>query len=120
MTGLLNGVRVVELASWTYVPSAGAALADWGAEVIKIEDTRGGDPCRNLVVGGLTVDDSPVQASFMMEIGNHGKRSIGVDIKSELGRRSWRSYSRRPMSSSPIGCRDRSNARVSPSSTCAS
>lgn len=86
MTGLLNGVRVVELASWTYVPSAGAALADWGADVIKIEDTRGGDPCRNLVVGGLTVDASPVQTSFMMEIGNHGKRSIGVDIKSELGR----------------------------------
>ncbi|WP_280426699.1 CaiB/BaiF CoA transferase family protein [Nocardia carnea] len=86
MTGLLNGIRVVELASWTYVPSAGAALADWGADVIKIEDTCGGDPCRSLVVGGLTVEDSPVQASFMMEIGNHGKRSIGVDIKSELGR----------------------------------
>lgn len=85
MTGLLNGVRVVELATWTYVPSAGAALADWGADVIKIEDTRGGDPCRNLVVGGLTVDKSRVQASFMMEVGNHGKRSIGVDIKSEIG-----------------------------------
>jgi crotonobetainyl-CoA:carnitine CoA-transferase CaiB-like acyl-CoA transferase len=36
--GVLRGVRVVELASWTYVPSAGAALADWGADVIKVED----------------------------------------------------------------------------------
>ncbi|WP_040699721.1 CaiB/BaiF CoA transferase family protein [Nocardia vinacea] len=85
MSGLLNGVRVVELASWTYVPSAGAALADWGADVIKIEDTRGGDPCRALVVGGLDPARSPVQANYMMELGNHGKRSIGVDIKSEGG-----------------------------------
>ena len=43
MSGLLQGIRIVELASWTYVPSAGAALSDWGAEVVKIEDTRGGD-----------------------------------------------------------------------------
>lgn len=90
MSGLLNGVRVVELASWTYVPCAGAALADWGADVIKIEDTSGGDPCRNLTVGGLNPAQSPVHANFMMEIGNHGKRSIGVDIKSELGRQIMR------------------------------
>ena len=43
---MLRGVRVVELASWTYVPAAGAALADWGADVIKVEDVRGGDPGR--------------------------------------------------------------------------
>lgn len=86
MSGLLNGVRIVELASWTYVPCGGAALADWGADVIKIEDTRGGDPCRALIVGGLDPARSPVRANFMMEIGNHGKRSIGVDLKSERGR----------------------------------
>ena len=44
MTEVLRGVRVVELASWTYVPSAGAALADWGADVIKVEDVKGGRP----------------------------------------------------------------------------
>ncbi|WP_329407789.1 CoA transferase [Nocardia vinacea] len=86
MSGLLTGVRVVELASWTYVPCAGAALADWGAQVIKVEDTKGGDPCRFLTVGGLTPELSRVRANFMMEIGNHGKRSIGVDIKSDKGR----------------------------------
>ncbi len=86
MSGLLSGVRIVELASWTYVPSAGAALADWGADVIKVEDARGGDPCRGLVVGGLDPERSPVRANFMMELGNHGKRSIGVDIKSAGGR----------------------------------
>ncbi|CAM2801030.1 CaiB/BaiF CoA transferase family protein [Skermania piniformis] len=86
MSGLLDGVTVVELASWTYVPSAGAALSDWGADVIKVEDVRGGDPCRNLIVGGLDPADSRVHASVLMEIGNHGKRSIGVDIKSAMGR----------------------------------
>ncbi|MFD6393768.1 CaiB/BaiF CoA transferase family protein [Nocardia sp. NPDC060259] len=86
MSGLLSGVTVVELASWTYVPSAGAALADWGANVIKVEDTRGGDPCRNLTIGGLDGTGTTVQANFMMELGNHGKRSIGVDIKTERGR----------------------------------
>ncbi|TLF98284.1 CoA transferase [Nocardia cyriacigeorgica] len=86
MSNLLNGVKVVELASWTYVPSAGAALADWGADVIKIEDTKGGDPCRNLVIGGLDGTGTKVRANYMMELGNHGKRSIGIDIKSEQGR----------------------------------
>ncbi|WP_067901599.1 CaiB/BaiF CoA transferase family protein [Nocardia vaccinii] len=86
MSGLLNGIRIVELASWTYVPCGGAALADWGADVIEVEDTRGGDPCRYLVVGGLDPASSPVRANFMMELGNHGKRSIGIDIKTERGR----------------------------------
>ncbi|MEV5651990.1 CoA transferase [Nocardia sp. NPDC052254] len=86
MSGLLNGIRVVELASWTYVPCGGAALADWGADVIKVEDTKGGDPCRYLVVGGLDPATAPVRANFMMELGNHGKRSIGIDIKTESGR----------------------------------
>ncbi|MBV9516372.1 MAG: CoA transferase, partial [Mycobacteriaceae bacterium] len=52
MTKVLRGVRVVELASWTYVPSAGAALTDWGADVIKVEDVGAGDPGRALVIGG--------------------------------------------------------------------
>lgn len=86
MSDLLRGVRVVELASWTYVPCAGAALCDWGADVIKIEDTQGGDPCRYLIVGGLDPAESRVDANLMMEIGNHGKRSIAVDIKSPEGR----------------------------------
>ncbi|MDT7613816.1 MAG: hypothetical protein QOF00_1263, partial [Pseudonocardiales bacterium] len=34
---ILAGIKVVELAAWTFVPSAGAVLADWGADVIKVE-----------------------------------------------------------------------------------
>jgi crotonobetainyl-CoA:carnitine CoA-transferase CaiB-like acyl-CoA transferase len=86
MSGVLSGVRVVELASWTYVPSAGAALSDWGADVIKVEGVTSGDPGRALVVGGFTREAARVDADFILELGNRGKRSIGIDIKSETGR----------------------------------
>ena len=46
MAGPMEGVRVVEVASWTFVPSAGAVLVDQGAEVIKIEHPETGDPQR--------------------------------------------------------------------------
>ena len=86
MTEVLRGVRVVELASWTYVPSAGAALADWGADVIKIEDVKGGDPGRALVIGGFTRQNARADVDFIHEISNRGKRSIAIDIKSDAGR----------------------------------
>ncbi|ETB29024.1 CoA transferase [Mycobacterium avium subsp. hominissuis 10-4249] len=79
-------MRVVELASWTYVPSAGAALADWGADVIKVEGVSSGDPGRALVVGGFTREAARPDADFILELGNRGKRSIAIDIKSETGR----------------------------------
>ncbi|BBZ39553.1 CaiB/BaiF CoA transferase family protein [Mycobacterium conspicuum] len=84
--GVLSGVRIVELASWTYVPSAGAALADWGADVIKVEGVAAGDPGRALVVGGFTREAARVDADFILELGNRGKRSIAIDVKSETGR----------------------------------
>ena len=45
----LEGVRVLEVAQFTFVPSAGAVLADWGAEVIKVENPVTGDAQRGLV-----------------------------------------------------------------------
>ena len=48
----LSGIRVLEAAAWTFVPAAGAVLAEWGAEVIKIEPRVGGDPQRGLVTMG--------------------------------------------------------------------
>ena len=44
MPGPLNGFKVIELAAWTFVPAAGAVLADWGADVIKVEHPETGDP----------------------------------------------------------------------------
>src|ERR1700753_825222 len=85
MSGVLSGVRVVELASWTYVPAAGVALADWGAEVSKVESVVG-DPGRALVVGGFTRQAARADADFILELSNRGKRSIAIDLKTQTGR----------------------------------
>src|ERR1700752_1978869 len=85
MSAVLTGVRVVELASWTYVPAAGVALADGGGEVIKVESV-GGDPGRALVVGGFTRQAARADTDFILELSNRGKRSIALDLKSETGR----------------------------------
>jgi len=60
MTGVLTGVRVVELASWTYIPAAGVALADWCADVIEVERVVGGDPGRALVAGACSLPSNTV------------------------------------------------------------
>ena len=38
MSGPLEGIRVVEMASWMFVPSAASVLVDWGADVLKVEN----------------------------------------------------------------------------------
>ena len=83
MTDVLAGIRVVEVASWTFVPSCGAILAEWGADVIKIEDPERGDPQRGLVSSGII---PPGGINFMYELPNRGKRSVGLDISTEAGR----------------------------------
>jgi crotonobetainyl-CoA:carnitine CoA-transferase CaiB-like acyl-CoA transferase len=84
MATVLDGVRVVEVADWGFVPSAGAALGDWGAEVIKVEHPRFGDPIRGLITSGVIPGASG--RNFIVEqIGRH-KRSVGIDLASEPGR----------------------------------
>lgn len=78
MEPILEGVRVVELAAWTFVPAAGAVLADWGADVIKIEHPVTGDPQRGLINSGLVAGNSGV--NHFVEQPNRGKRSVGVDV----------------------------------------
>ncbi len=84
MEQVLSGVRVVEVAQWWFVPSAGAVLADWGADVIKIEHPVTGDPQRGLMTSGFFPDTGGV--NFMMEQSNRGKRSVGIDIGNPAGR----------------------------------
>ena len=82
MVAIMNGIRVLEVASWTYVPVAGGILAEWGADVIKIEHPETGDPQRGLVTSGLV----PLGGvAHMVELPNRGKRSVGLDIKSPEG-----------------------------------
>ena len=78
MEQVLAGVRVVEVAQWWFVPSSGAVLADWGADVIKVEHPVTGDPQRGLVTAGFFPPTGGV--NFMMEQSNRGKRSIGIDL----------------------------------------
>jgi crotonobetainyl-CoA:carnitine CoA-transferase CaiB-like acyl-CoA transferase len=74
----LAGVRVVELATWAFVPSATAVLAEWGADVVKIEHPSSPDPLRGLSTAGRSPDQSGV--AFMWELHNRGKSSITLDV----------------------------------------
>ncbi|HEY0558929.1 MAG TPA: CoA transferase [Frankiaceae bacterium] len=85
MYELLQGVKVVELASWTFVPAAGAVLADWGADVIKVEHPEKGDPQRGLVSSGI-VPGLTAGADHLVEVPNRGKRSLGLDVATPEGR----------------------------------
>lgn len=75
----LDGVRVLEVAQFTFVPSAGAVLADWGADVIKVEHAEHGDAQRGLRIGGAT--SGAGSFSPIMEHPNRGKRSIGLALE---------------------------------------
>lgn len=79
----MEGVRVLEVAQFTYVPSSGAVLADWGADVIKIEHAETGDAQRGLVrVLGLDAAAPGVNFFPIMEGPNRGKRSLGITLGS--------------------------------------
>jgi crotonobetainyl-CoA:carnitine CoA-transferase CaiB-like acyl-CoA transferase len=85
MANALSGFRVLEVAAWTFVPAAGAVLADWGADVIKVEHPEVGDPQRGLVSMGL-IPGGDNAVNYIMEQPNRGKRSIGIDISTDAGR----------------------------------
>jgi crotonobetainyl-CoA:carnitine CoA-transferase CaiB-like acyl-CoA transferase len=80
MAGPLEGVRIVELGVWVAGPGAGGILADWGADVVKVEPPQG-DPARNF--GRMLGGDLPTNPVF--ELDNRGKRSIALDLSSERG-----------------------------------
>jgi crotonobetainyl-CoA:carnitine CoA-transferase CaiB-like acyl-CoA transferase len=77
-----DGVRVVELAQWVFVPVAGALLADWGADVIRVERLDG-DPYRGLATQGIGTDRDGVNLS--MALANRGKRSVALNLRHETG-----------------------------------
>ncbi|HEX6570190.1 MAG TPA: CoA transferase, partial [Acidimicrobiales bacterium] len=84
MPGPLDGIRVIEVASWMFIPSGGSVLVDWGADVIKIEPVTG-DPQRGLVTSGL-MPGGPGAVNFMIEQPNRGKRSVALDLAHPDGR----------------------------------
>ena len=78
---LLRGIRVVEMGLWIAGPSAGGILADWGAEVVKLESPSG-DPMRTLysVLAGSKETRCPP-----FDLHNRGKRSIALDVNRPEG-----------------------------------
>ncbi len=76
MANVLEGIKVVEVSAWAFVPSAGAVLADWGAEVVKVEPPTG-DPIRGLVNAGVGPSEGLV---FPWEIWNRGKKALALDL----------------------------------------
>src|SRR5690242_9863793 len=75
----LAGIRVLELGNYIAAPTAGRLLADFGAEVIKVERPGTGDELRNWrLYKGTT--------SMLFRTINRNKKSITLDLRSEAGR----------------------------------
>lgn len=79
--GPLAGIRVVDMGLWVAGPAAGGILADWGADVVKVE-MLAGDPMRKLfgALSGSKVDRCPP-----FDLYNRGKRSIALDVNRPEG-----------------------------------
>jgi crotonobetainyl-CoA:carnitine CoA-transferase CaiB-like acyl-CoA transferase len=80
--GPMEGVRVVELGVWVAGPAAGGILADWGADVVKIEPPGIGDPAR--LFATMLGSDLPFNPPFEMD--NRSKRSVVIDLAQDAGR----------------------------------
>ena len=83
MTAVMQGVRILEVAEHTFVPAASALLADWGAEVVKIEHVERGDAMRGLASTGVAMLGGDVHV--LLEHSNRGKQSLGLDLTSDEG-----------------------------------
>ena len=83
MTEVMRGVRILEVAEHTFVPAASALLADWGAEVVKIEHVERGDAMRGLAASGVVSLGDGVHV--LLEHSNRGKQSLGLDLATDDG-----------------------------------
>ncbi len=77
MKGVLDGIRVLELGNFISGPYAAVLLSDMGAEVIKVENPKGGDPFRGWDLGG----DQPNFWAF-----NRGKKSVTLNLQTPEGK----------------------------------
>ena len=75
----LEGVRVLDLSQFEAGPSCTEALAFLGAEVVKVENPKGGDPGRTILSDGG-------RDSFYFLIFNANKKSLCIDLKTEAGK----------------------------------
>jgi crotonobetainyl-CoA:carnitine CoA-transferase CaiB-like acyl-CoA transferase len=85
MAGILEGVRVIEFAALGGGPLAGLVLGDFGAEIIKIENPKGGDPSR-VMFQPKERQIPPGNHSILYEFSNRHKKSITLNLSQEKGR----------------------------------
>lgn len=85
MAGVLEGIKVLAIEHWIAIPSATAIMADWGADVIKIEDPAGGDAARGVRLYEHYPAGLPkVQPGF--ELDNRNKKSVAINLRQTAGR----------------------------------
>ena len=76
---LLDGIKVIDAASFIAGPSAATIMSDYGAEVLKIEP-RAGDSLRNLITNGRMPEG---KENYCWELTSRNKKSISLDLKTE-------------------------------------
>lgn len=79
----MSGVKVIELTTFGFVPAGVAILADWGADVVRVEHPRVADPMRGLIVAQ---NDSGATVDVLSDHFNRGKRNAAIDLRSADGR----------------------------------
>src|SRR5690606_12911599 len=81
MYDVMAGIKVIEVAEHTFVPAASMVLADWGADVVKVERLPMGDSSRHMKLPATGGRINP-----FFEAGNRGKRSVAIDLTQAAGR----------------------------------
>ena len=85
MAGILDGLKVLEVANWVAAPSTCAILADLGADVIKIEHPDTGDPVRSVTLNHRGMVPYTGGVNTIFELLNRGKKSLTVDLTNPQG-----------------------------------
>jgi crotonobetainyl-CoA:carnitine CoA-transferase CaiB-like acyl-CoA transferase len=83
VTQPLSGIKVLDFSEHGFVPSAAAVLADWGADVVKVERPEG-DPMREIISQGLVADADGYD--YLFQLVNRNKRGVSIDVLTPAGR----------------------------------
>lgn len=79
--GPLEGIKILDCTIWQNGPLASVMLGDMGADIIKVEEPKKGDPSRRLV----EIGSPPSGVGAYFEANNRNKRSMSLNLKSEAG-----------------------------------
>ena len=88
MTGVLEGLRIIQMGHVAAIPMAGSMLAEWGADVIKLEPLDGELSRHNAKSYGVSneVDLNGNLVNYVFELHNRSQRGIAIDLKTPAGK----------------------------------